>query len=351
MVLGLPKHHRILEKGLMEFPPFGADEQGQKIRDVSGATVRAVVDYLEDALTRARGPGAGADAVDQLAALLNERILDPACHVTAAFLKNPWHGYSYEFLCFLGEFCVQLTGDLHFTANMARTKLLSPWVVLLGKPFSIAKIYELAPQLGQQLAKGALEFQVRTIASGRAVLRMAFAERIEPQFGRHRCACAALVCDAVKSALGYAPERIHGRVPAAVKDLVCMADGEAYCEWELAWDAETRVAWFRGASRGAPGEAGGGPELGLLQQQLLELEARHEQLREAYLDQQLAGLELRRRLRDVSAASRRVQEQNARLEARLKERAEEAARMTQTLQAAEPRAVAAEQQPMDCVRP
>jgi hypothetical protein len=35
----LSKDHRITEKGMMEFRPFGVDAQGNKIRDASGVTV------------------------------------------------------------------------------------------------------------------------------------------------------------------------------------------------------------------------------------------------------------------------------------------------------------------------
>ena len=94
----LSKDHRILEKGLMEYRPFGVDELGEKIRDVSGVTVRANVEYLEDVIGRLQGSHAGSRAIEELACLLNARIRDPAYHVSPAFLKNPWNSYSYEFV-------------------------------------------------------------------------------------------------------------------------------------------------------------------------------------------------------------------------------------------------------------
>ena len=51
----LNKTHRILEKGIMEFRPFGRDPKGEKIRDVSGMTVRANVEYLNEIITRTNG--------------------------------------------------------------------------------------------------------------------------------------------------------------------------------------------------------------------------------------------------------------------------------------------------------
>ena len=48
----LPKSHRIIEKGLMEFRPFGKEVNGERIQDVSGITVRANLEYLEDMVTQ-----------------------------------------------------------------------------------------------------------------------------------------------------------------------------------------------------------------------------------------------------------------------------------------------------------
>ena len=55
MVEGLSKAHRILEKGLMQFRPFGVEENGERIRDTTGVKVRAFVDYLEESVARSRG--------------------------------------------------------------------------------------------------------------------------------------------------------------------------------------------------------------------------------------------------------------------------------------------------------
>ena len=98
----LPKTHRILERPLMEFRPFGRDHQGETIQDVSGITVRANLEYLETLVTRKYGADAAPAALEKLVMLLNERITDCTYHVTVDFLKNPWNSYSYEFVMFLG---------------------------------------------------------------------------------------------------------------------------------------------------------------------------------------------------------------------------------------------------------
>ena len=54
----LSKDHSILEKGRMEYRPFGIDTNGQKIRDASGITVRANVEYLQETVERKKGADA-----------------------------------------------------------------------------------------------------------------------------------------------------------------------------------------------------------------------------------------------------------------------------------------------------
>ena len=90
----LPKHRTILEREYMEFRPFGVDEQGEKIRDLTGMSIRATVIYLETSIARQHGQAAGPQAVQELCVLLNQRIKDPVYHVTPAFLKNAWNSYS-----------------------------------------------------------------------------------------------------------------------------------------------------------------------------------------------------------------------------------------------------------------
>ncbi|MDH5295776.1 MAG: hypothetical protein OEW26_01450, partial [Nitrospirota bacterium] len=61
----LSKSHRILERPLMEFRPFGKDLQGATIQDVSGITVRANLEYLEDVITRRQGSEAAQTALNK----------------------------------------------------------------------------------------------------------------------------------------------------------------------------------------------------------------------------------------------------------------------------------------------
>ncbi len=52
----LPKTHRIIDRPVMEHRPYGKNPQGAMIQDVSGMSIRANIEYLEDVMTRRQGP-------------------------------------------------------------------------------------------------------------------------------------------------------------------------------------------------------------------------------------------------------------------------------------------------------
>jgi hypothetical protein len=67
----LAKDRRILERRFMEYQPFGVSRGGQKIRDVSGATVRANVEHLQETVSQTKGMDAGPRAILELCMRLN----------------------------------------------------------------------------------------------------------------------------------------------------------------------------------------------------------------------------------------------------------------------------------------
>lgn len=301
MIELLSRDHRILEKGLMEFRPFGVDAGGRKIRDVSGMTIRANADYLEEAVSRMQGPEAGARAVEELCRRLNERIHDPAYHVTPAFLKNMWHSYSYEFTCFLGEFCEIIAGDPQFAFKMAKEKFLSPIIQTLGRPFTVPQIYKMFPHFGEKFVKGSVHLEAGPVTDHHARLRMQFTDAVCRQFGPYRKACAALACQSSKGGLAAVPERIHHGKPAMIKDLTCIAEGDDWCEWDITWEtaASSRLLTFWKVRHEKTRE-----REQLIDEQLRSVEARHEELREAYLEQEQATVELRRKVAQLTTLHR-----------------------------------------------
>jgi len=335
----LNKTHRILEKGVMEFRPFGQDVKGEKIRDVSGMTVRANVEYLKEVITRTKGREAGDLALQDLTRLLNERITDPAYHVTPEFLQNPWNSYSYEFVMYLAEFCVELSGDSDFHLNLGREKFLSPIIQVLGRPFSIVQIYRLYPYFVEKFTKGALRPRVLSVTNGAAVMRLEISEKTARQFGRYRFGCVERICQNTKSAIAEVPARMFLLKSAMIEDQRCMGNGDEFCEWRFTWEPQLSSSWvWPGIGILLGGILmvylhGSYPALSiwedagiaaipavifwlagtlwndrralqgqskLIQEQLQFVEAQHEELRVAYLEQEQTTVELRHKIGELT---------------------------------------------------
>ncbi len=338
----------------MLFRPFGVTPDGEKIRDVSGITIKANVEYLEEVVSKKNGDAAGRQAVNRLCDSLNAKISDPSYHVTPEFLQNIWHSYSYEFTCYLGEFCILISEDPNFQFEMAKHKFISPIIQTLGRPFSVAQIFELFPRFGEKFAKNSLRFSVRNVTNGSAVLGMTLTERVAQQFDPYRHRCAYIICQASKGGLLAVPQHVHHLGFANVRDLQCMADGDESCEWEFHWPAqplsETRGWLVTGAAACVSIMAfiyvrWAHPELSrietlvwtiipgvaswfagqwyrfkkkaeerefLLKEQVDSVDARHEELREAYLEQERTVVELRTLNADLE---NRVQERTRSLDA------------------------------------
>ncbi|WP_447964226.1 ATP-binding protein [Nitrospira sp. Ecomares 2.1] len=335
----LPKSHRILERPLMEFRPFGKDTQGATIQDVSGIAIRANLEYLEEAIKQRQGPEAAEAALGTLVALLNERIPDRTYHVTVDFLKNHWNSYSYEFAMFLAEFSVQLSHEENFHFNLGREKFLSPIIQILGRPFGIAQIYRLFPHFVEKFTKGSLKPEVVSVTNGHAVMRLQLSESTIKQFGPYLQGCAERICHTTKATVAEVPARMFGKRAATIQDRSCIAEGAPYCEWAFTWDPERRTmrGWIVGGlALGlatvallrvfAPEQSwwiSAGLSLlplltlplakrlwddrlelqergKIIQEQLESAEQRHEELREAYLAQEHTLIEIRRRVDELT---------------------------------------------------
>ena len=343
----LPKTHRIVERPLMEFRPFGRNHHGATIQDVSGITVRANLEYLETLMTRKYGAEAVQATLEKLVWLLNERISDRTYHVTVDFLKNTWNSYSYEFVMFLAEFSIQLSEQPDYHFNMGREKFLSPIVQILGRPFSIVQIYRLFPYFVEKFAKGSLKPEVVSVTNGHAVMRMQFSESALAQFGPYLRGCAERVCHTTKATISQVPASMFGQQPATIEDTCCIAEGDPYCEWVFRWSPQTSPLWiwiFAGAGLSlvmlgltmtlSPhypwwGHAGLSllplfimPLTGrvwtdrkelqergaIIQEQLASAEQQHEELRRAYLQQEQSLIEVRRHNDEIEALNLGLEE-------------------------------------------
>lgn len=337
----LSKDHSILERRFMEFRPFGLDERGEKICDISGVIVESNVAYLCDYLERTAGPEAATQALQELCRLLNERQPDRTYHVTPESLRNIWNSYSYEFVCYLREFCERLSGDPNFHVNVGTEKKVPPLIQILARPFSTPQLYKMWPYLGNKYVRRVLEFEVGRVTNRSAVLRMTFTDRALAQFGPYRKRCVDVICLSCKSSIARVPTQLHGVPPATVRDLACTVHGDPYCEWEFTWLPQVRsplplVMWmlvaggtFTYLRLRLPGlpfledlglavvpasllwwvltthmHQAAKPLQRLIRDQEQAVDARHEELREAYLEQQSTAVTLRRKVHELTALHR-----------------------------------------------
>jgi signal transduction histidine kinase len=238
------KHRTILEREYMEFRPFGADEQGIKIRDLTGMSIRATAVYLERSVARQQGEAAGQQAVHELCVLLNQRIKNPVYHVTPAFLKNAWNSYSYEFTAYLYEFCERISGDPQFVFRGGMEKA-SPIMQVLARPFSLAQIYGMFPYFGNKFATGSIECRVVGVTARSATLAMRFSERTLRQFGAYRRRCSFLMCQAAQGIMAAVPAQVHGLAPATLREISCIANDDDWCQWDITWSPEPSGRWVR----------------------------------------------------------------------------------------------------------
>lgn len=262
----LSNEHRITEKGRMEFQPYGTEPDGTVIRDLSGIVIRADVEYLEDYVTQREGREASQRAIEELVRRLNERMPDPCYHVSPDFLRNPWNSYSAEFAAFSAETCIAVSGDKNFLFNMARRKAISAIITVLGRPFSVPQIYKMSAYFAQRYAYDSFYTEAIEVSSRSARIQMRFSERTLRQFGPYRRGCAEHYCNAHRGYFVGVPDIFHGLPAATVTDLSCVARGDDYCEWHVAWtEARRRVwpvlRWFgrrsesKNAEEAAPGDA------------------------------------------------------------------------------------------------
>lgn len=337
----LSKDHSILERPFMEFRPFGLNDRGEKICDISGVIVQSNVDYMCDYLTRTAGTEAAVHALDELCRLLNTRLPDRSYHVTTDFLRNIWNSYSYEFVCYLREFCEQLSGDPDFHVNVGTQRKVPPLIQILCRPFSTPQLYKMWPHMGRKYVRDVLEFEVGRVTRRSAVLRMTFTDRALAQFGPYRNRCVDVICLSCKTSIARVQTQLHGTPPATVRDLSCTANGDPYCEWEFTWTPQVRnsiplamwllvaggtfayvhIRWPNVPTIEALGLAAipasllwwmitnhmrqaAKPLQRLIKDQEQVVDARHEELREAYLEQQSTAVTLRRKVNELTTLHR-----------------------------------------------
>jgi signal transduction histidine kinase/CheY-like chemotaxis protein len=231
----------------MEFQPFGRTSDGKRVDDVSGVAMRGHIACLEEIVSRKKDREAAQETINELARLLNERIPDQSYHVTPEFLKNPWNSYSHEFAVFLPSLCSTLAEDPDFHIKAGK-RLVQPMIQTLGRPFSVQQIFKMITYFGSKYAK-AIRFDAIKIEENHAVIRVTYAENSLRQFGQYQKGCVSEICETIKAGLSTVPQAVHGLLPAIVTDQACLANGDSWCEYDIRWESNerSRFVWIGAA--------------------------------------------------------------------------------------------------------
>ena len=336
----------------MAYRPFGKEENGEKIQDVSGISVRAMVTFLEEYITQRDGAQAGKEAVQKACELLNGRISEPAYHVTPKFLLNVWNSYSYEFTIYLREFCEQITADPAFHLRVGQEGYLHPSFLILLRPFTLPQLARMAPRMCAKFTPQ-LHIVVESVSSHSAVLRLKFTDRVLAQFGPYRQRCRWMIFQGIKGSWCNIPVKLFGLPPGQFDERTCLKDGEEWHEVRVSWSARPTGQWI------APMTAVVGgltlfaylwqshPNVALVPSLLMALlpiaiwylshrqirnlyrlisdqesavNERHEELRDVYVEQQQTSVELRRKVTELTELRDELQSLNLGLESRVKAR-------------------------------
>ncbi|MCP4542767.1 MAG: response regulator [Chloroflexi bacterium] len=230
--------------------PFGLDEQGQEINDISGRSIKSTVEYMMEVVQRETtsslplhlSPEEGQQRINEsaqtalihLVEMLNKSVGDQRFHVDADYLLSDNHFYSYEFSLIVGEYSKAICGDENFDFNRG-TRTIPPVVAWITRPLSVPQTYEAIPRMLAKFAN--TEMRVSKTAKNQAVIQWWPVQERERTPERYLEAYIRMGCRVYQGMFAFIP-RMSARLPlATVREMRCQLDGDECCEWEFTWDA------------------------------------------------------------------------------------------------------------------
>jgi PAS domain S-box-containing protein len=233
----------------MAYRPFGRDEAGKPIRDISALTFHESLSYLKQcaAQTARRNlppntspakeaqilAQAQTEIMERLVAQINAAIPDPQYHLTAQYLENARHFFSLEFNVYFNIYCCELSGDSDFYFNKFNRHNATPLSRLIWV-LSVRQLFSLLPRM----ASRALEtnFEVGPITSHSARCRWRSSQhrnQIPSAIWPHFIVIAELGFIGISALL---PE-LRGLPKGQIIEIVSQRhnlEGE-YSEWDVTW--------------------------------------------------------------------------------------------------------------------
>jgi len=237
----LPEH--------MVFHPYGLDEAGKRIVNTDAATLRGVIEYLKDCITRNATASLPADApialrekrvaeaqsqaLDVLVAKLNAAMPDARFHVTLEDMTRDGNAFSAEFSSFFAIYCRELSGDPKFDFNRGvKLAYLAPWLI---RPLTLRRTFIIMPNLVARFFKA--DIRVFNVTSNSATIQWRVGDHKlqlpESMLARY----VYDVCQVFQGVFSEIPRVHSGLPPARIRETKCQAHGDEYCEWEFTWEA------------------------------------------------------------------------------------------------------------------
>jgi signal transduction histidine kinase/CheY-like chemotaxis protein/predicted hydrocarbon binding protein len=250
--------------------PYGKDEQGHPLNRTKGITVRATVEYALQCVAErvARDLPAGmkpkertalleqakAAALEQIVSRFNEVIVDPAYHLTAAYLYHDGNAYSLEFDLFMSVICAEVAQEPRFHFNRG-AKSISEGVARLVRPLPLSQVYTLVPRFAAWFA--ATDLRVARVADSSAIIQWRCAAEIKQLQPEQHRAFIEYSCQFCQGSMASIPSVLHGLPFAQVKELRCLLNGDECCEWEFTWAEPVKeksgfLDWFKHTAREDP---------------------------------------------------------------------------------------------------
>lgn len=234
--------------------PYGVAEDGTAIHEYSGKGVVAAIAYMQYCVEKKASrkvPGsapmaqlkaarelARSHALDRLVGLLNEAIDDNRYAVTAEYLTDPRHHYSYEFGLFVNEYCRVIAGDSNFYFNCGVTAIPAP-IATIGRPLGIQQVYKRLPEFMDSESR--IDLRVRSIEDRSAILQWYGGPQIDKVPEQHQAHYRLFACQSTQGMFAAIPWIVFDEAPARVRELQCMRDGHECCEWRFSWDPHQRT--------------------------------------------------------------------------------------------------------------
>jgi signal transduction histidine kinase/CheY-like chemotaxis protein/predicted hydrocarbon binding protein len=240
----------------MIFRPYGIGENGKPIKDVDGATLRAVINYLKECVARnttARLPldlpatlrdtriaEAQRQTLDELVQRLNNAMPSGNYRVTVEDMVRDGNAFSAEFSTFFSNICAELSGDPKFDFNRGiKLAYVAPWLI---RPLTMRRTYLIMPNLVGKFFKSDLRTVHATSTS--AVLQWRVGDHLSRLPEELHARYQYDVCQVFQGVFSEMP-RVHSNLrPAVIRETKCQARGDDCCEWEFTWQTPETHSWL-----------------------------------------------------------------------------------------------------------